>query len=96
MIEIMDSGENILFSGEASNGQTFYIRPSRRGYVEVSVALTGDEEAGFNLSYTMEDTVDRDVQRDILLFMFPVTILFIISLLIPEKKKELLFPEKPN
>jgi len=60
------------------------------------VALTKDEEAGFNLSYTMEDAIDKDVQRDILLFMFPITILFIISLLIPEKKKELLFPEKPN
>ncbi len=86
-IEVIDSKRSILFSDTVSTGQKFYLRPATRGYVDVMVTLTHEEEVGFNLSYTMEDAIDKDVQRDILIFMIIVAIIFVIVLVVPDRRR---------
>ena len=86
-IDASDNDGNILFSGEVRNGQKFYLKPERRGFVDVRVALTEDVETGFNISYTMGDGLDKDVQRDIFLYVAFAAALFVTILIIPNREK---------
>jgi len=51
------------------------------------VALTEDVETGFNISYTMEDGLDKDVQHDIFLYVAFAAVLFVAILIIPKREK---------